>query len=106
MQKTALCALSLLLLLPACTWVKPTPEAAGVQFVDYQNEDLKTCTEVGSVTTTVKAKIGFINRSEEKVNKELITLARNEAVQIGGDTVTAEKPAVDGRRAFIVYKCF
>ncbi len=106
MRKTALLALSLMLLLPACTWVKTTPQGDGVQYVEYPDDAIKTCKELGTVTTMVKAKIGFFNRNEDKVNKELITLARNEAAIKGGDTITAEKPAADGRRTFIVYKCF
>lgn len=105
MQKTVFTALSVIMLFSACTWVKPIPEADRVQYVDYQNEDLKTCSRIGSVTTSVKAKIGFFNRSEEKVNQELITLARNEAALKGGNTVAAEKPAVNGRRVFVIYQC-
>ena len=65
----------------------------------------KTCKKLGSVTAMVKHKIGSFNRSEDKVNLELSTIAQNEAAEMGGDTIAAEGPAENGRRTFSVYKC-
>ena len=45
------------------------------------------------------------HRSEAKVEEELLTLARNSAVEIGGDTLVAEGPPSQGAQRFRIYKC-
>lgn len=94
-----------LLLLSACTWVEPTPMGSQIKLVDQHDGTLASCKKLGSVTTMVKHKIGSFNRSEEKVNTELATVAQNEAAEMGGDTISAEGPTENGRRTFSVFKC-
>ncbi|THB77136.1 MAG: DUF4156 domain-containing protein [Desulfobulbaceae bacterium] len=94
-----------LILITSCTWVKPTDEGSLVTFIEEKDQVPQTCTKLGAMATMVKHKIGSFNRSEEKVNTELITLAQNEAAEMGGDTITADGPAQDGERTFIIYKC-
>ncbi len=105
MQKTISLTIPFLVLLSACTWVEPTSMGSQIKLVDQHDGTLATCKKLGSVTTMVKHKIGSYNRSEEKVNTELATIAQNEAVEMGGDTITAEGPTENGRRNFSVYKC-
>jgi len=94
-----------LLLLSSCTWVEPTSMGSQIKLVDRHDGTLATCKKLGSVTSMVKHKVGSFNRSEEKVETELATIAQNEAAEMGGDTVAAEGDADNGRRTFSVYKC-
>lgn len=89
----------------ACTWVKPTQLGSEVRFVEQTDRTFETCTELGTITSMVKDKIGPVNRSQEKVDLELITIAKNEAVEMGGDTIVPSGPESNGRRAFTVYRC-
>jgi len=105
MQRAIFLTISILFLLSSCTWVEPTLQGSEIKLGDLNDESLKTCDRLGSVTSMVKHKIGSFARSEEKVNTELATIAQNEAAEMGGDTIAAEGPAENGRRTFTVYKC-
>lgn len=89
--------------LPACTWVELTPEGSTVTLVKAFN--VKSCKKLGTTTTTVTNKVGAVARSEDKVMEELITLAKNRAATMGGDSIVAKPPVVDGSMSFEVYKC-
>lgn len=63
------------------------------------------CKHIGKTTATVLSKVAFYSRSIDQVDADLLQLARNEAVDEGGDTlVPGERPAV-GKRVFEIYKC-
>jgi hypothetical protein len=97
-------ALSLAIIcLPACTWVEPTKESSEVTLVKAFN--VKACKKLGTTTATVKQKVGIITRGEETVLEELTTLAKNRAATMGGDSIVAKEPAVDGVMSFDIYKC-
>ena len=89
--------------LAACTWVEPTKEGGEVLLVKAFN--VESCKKLGSTTSYVKHKVGFITRGEEKVNEELVTLARNKAAEMGGNSIVAQGPAKEGRMSFDIYKC-
>lgn len=89
--------------LPACSWVKPTSESNEVTLVKSFN--VKTCRNLGSTVATVTHKVGIITFSDEVVMEELITLAKNRAAKMGGDSVVAQPPVVDGSMGFEIYKC-
>lgn len=86
-----------------CTWVKPTDAGKKVTLVKAFN--VKNCTQIGTTTSSVKAQIGSIERSPEKVTQELIALAQNQAADLGGDSIVALAPAEDGSMAFAIYRC-
>ena len=88
--------------LPACTWVEPTKEGSEVLLVKAFN--VETCKKLGSTTSTVKHKVGIITRDEETVTEELITLAKNKAAAMGGNSIVAQGPAAEGRMSFDMYK--
>lgn len=89
--------------LPACTWVELTPQGGTVSLVKEFN--VKSCKKLGTTTATVTDKVGAVARSEDKVLKELTTLAKNRAATMGGDSIVAQPPVVDGSMSFEVYKC-
>ena len=90
--------------LSACAPFVPLKPAA--ETVQVSNlETTSACTLKGSVRVKVLNKIGPVTRDEGKVIIELNTLARNSAVEQGGDTVAAAGPIVDGEREYKVFSC-
>ncbi|MCG6937519.1 MAG: DUF4156 domain-containing protein [Gammaproteobacteria bacterium] len=89
--------------LAACTWVEPTKESSNVTLVKDFN--VKSCKKLSTTTTSVASKIGIIERNDETITDELITLAKNKAAELGGDSIVAKGPATDGSMTFDVYKC-
>ncbi|MES2663428.1 MAG: DUF4156 domain-containing protein [Pseudomonadota bacterium] len=87
----------------SCTWVKPTEESRQVSVVKEFN--VKDCKRLGSTTSIVTDRLGSLERSPEKVNTELATLAKNEAAKMGGDSVVPNGPTSNGSRKFDIYKC-
>lgn len=70
-----------------------------------QPDQVSQCKAIGKTTVSVLAEIGFISRGIDNVDANLLQLARNEAVNQGGDTVVpGDRPEV-GKRTFAIYKC-
>jgi hypothetical protein len=95
--------LTVILAASGCTWVDPVPGASRVTLVMPQH--VSQCQPLGSTTSQVKAQVGPVHRSESKVQEELLTLAKNSAVEIGGDTLVAEGPPSQGTQRFRIFKC-
>lgn len=89
--------------LEACTWVEPTKEGNEVLLVKSFN--IESCEKLGTTNVSVKHKVGPVTRGEEKVTEELITLAKNRAAEMGGDSIVAKTPASEGSMSFEIYKC-
>ena len=104
MIKTMILLMALAVVSSGCTWIKLTPEAGEVQ-IGAANA-VANCKRVGTTKARTKTKVGFIARSQEKVAKELATLARNDATELGGNTVVADGPiSADGVQRFVIYDC-
>jgi hypothetical protein len=89
--------------LSACTWVKPTDAGRNVRLAAY--DQVGQCKKLGKATVSVLDKVGFISRSENKVDEELQTLARNSAAEMGGDAIVAAGAESKGEQPFDVYRC-
>ncbi len=63
------------------------------------------CESKGQIAVSVLAKVGFITRGDESVEANLLQLARNGAVDAGGDTVVKGSSTEYGKRTFAIYKC-
>lgn len=101
---TSVVAIALVSLTSACTWVKVSDQGASVAVANAAN--VRNCEKVRTVNVRVKDNfVGSMKRNPEKVSKELTNMARNEAVQFGGDTIVPASLAQDGRQSFDVYKC-
>jgi hypothetical protein len=87
----------------ACTWVKTEPGAERVQL--RSAEHVRNCERIGQTTTSVRDRVAAVQRRPGKVEDELDDLARNSAVELGGDTIVADSPVRDGQRRYIVYHC-
>jgi hypothetical protein len=101
-MKTVVSLLAALTLL-SCTWVEPSEQGKSVTLV--KSAHVTNCHPLGTVTSSTKDTVGFMDRSDEKVAGELVDLARNKAASMGGDTIVAEGPADGGSQTFRVYKC-
>jgi hypothetical protein len=89
--------------MPACTWVRTTPEGEPVSVATA--DAVGNCARKGKVTVSLKNRVAGVERKPTKVATELATLARNEGAQLGGDTVVAETAVKDGSQVFGVYQC-
>jgi starvation-inducible outer membrane lipoprotein len=93
----------LLFSLSACSMVKLTTEGEKARVLSAA--EVSKCTYVGRTTSTTTEKVVGVKRHDKALNLELVSLARNAARRLGGDTVVAEAPAKDGRQTFLVYRC-
>jgi hypothetical protein len=91
------------LLTAGCTWVDTTPQGEKVRVLAA--DEVTRCERVGHTNVSVKASVAGVNRSREKVQGELDTLARNSAPDLGGDTVVRASPVEAGRQTYDVYRC-
>jgi len=90
-------------LVAGCTWVKLSPEGQRVALVPAGVAD--NCREIGKTTVSVLADVKGIQRSRDKVARELLILGRNSAAEMGGDTIVAVTEVMDGDQTFTVYRC-
>jgi hypothetical protein len=95
--------LLMLISLSACTWVELSPQ--GEQVTVATMEAVADCKRVGKTTVSTLSRVGGLNRYEESMQDELNKLARNSAVELGGDTVVPISPIEDGEQVFAVYRC-
>ena len=96
-------ATTTLLIASGCTWVKPIEDASSVYLVGAANT--QGCDRLGTTTSSVKDQIGWLNRSDERVASELLTLAQNSAVAMGGNTLVATAEPMGGSQHFVIYSC-
>jgi hypothetical protein len=87
----------------ASNWVQLT--SAGRQVTLAVPSQVTNCIRVGTSRASALNRVGFIQRGNEKLQEELVTLARNEAGDMGGNRVVAESTIVDGTQSFGVYRC-
>jgi hypothetical protein len=100
----ALAAAMLVVVLPACTWVKMEPGATAVR-VARMGDDLSSCSKRGEVGVSVRDQVGLYQRNDLKVRDELETMARNEARSLSADTVQPLNDPSAGEQRFAAYTC-
>ncbi|MGA9855246.1 MAG: DUF4156 domain-containing protein [Gammaproteobacteria bacterium] len=88
-----------------CTWVSPNPQVQQQGVMVLPQDRVANCRLLSKTTVSVADRVGFINRVQSDVESDLKTLAMNQAVSQGGDTVSALGPAKDGNQTFGIYKC-
>jgi hypothetical protein len=64
-----------------------------------------SCQSKGKINANVISEVGFITRSAESVEANLLQMARNGAVDNGGDTVVKGNSVEYGKRTFDIFKC-
>jgi hypothetical protein len=85
-----------------CSWVKTTP--GGAQVVEATAADVSGCQELGTASGTTRTSVG-LPRDKDVIRDEQVTLARNQAALIGGDTIVQAGPPQGGMLSFTVYRC-
>lgn len=94
-----------LTLLPAaCTWVKMEPGATRVRVLDA-SASTSTCSALGEIGVSVKDRVGLYQRNDLKVRDELETLARNEAMKLGADSIQPLEEPAYGEQRFSAWQC-
>lgn len=89
--------------LAACTWVQPDEGAEEV--VELPERRVGDCERIGSVEVTTAARVLGLDRHEDKIKEEQRTLAKNHAVERGGDTIVPVSDSENGKRRFDIYRC-
>lgn len=97
-------AMALALSVCACTWV---PMRDGAQFVRVLPLGAATpgCTRLGEIEGNVTDKVALYERNALRVQDELETMARNEAVGLGANTVVPLEAVRDGRQRYAAWRC-
>lgn len=96
-------SLSSVLFLSACSWVQPLPGAYKVALMELS--DVKDCSRLGTTTTSALNKVGLYERENAAIKEDLVLLAKNEAVNMRGDTIVALSGVHNGRMEFAIYRC-
>ncbi len=92
-----------LLFISACASVKLTH--GGEKARVLSSGEVVNCQKRGATTVSVKPTLLTIPRQQTVIAKELQILARNSAVNMGGDTVSAISKIDNGQQTFAVYRC-
>ncbi len=87
----------------SCTWVKHDPGAEDIELVEA--DAVADCETLGRTTASVRDRVAAVQRNPGRVREELAALARNSALEMGGDTIVAAGPVDDGQRTFRIYRC-
>jgi hypothetical protein len=87
----------------ACTWVKLTEGGDAVRLA--AEGEVSGCETKGRTHAQTTDRVLIFARSTQTVQRELESLARNEAALMGGDTVAPATPIEGGRQTFDVYLC-
>ena len=88
----------------ACTWVKLTGPGEDVHVGTAA--EVASCEKLGATHSKTSSRVAFFSRSPQKIDAEVETLARNEAADMGGNTIVPQGPtSSEGRRSFDVYRC-
>lgn len=104
MRKTVIVPIIALLATSSCTWVSLSRQGDNVRVVSVS--DVQGCKRLGQTQVSLRDYIlDGVKRDQRKVAKELATLGRNSAAEMGGDTISPASEIVNGNQSFDVYKC-
>ncbi|AXK73341.1 DUF4156 domain-containing protein [Lysobacter sp. TY2-98] len=95
---------TLVLAASACTWVPMQQGAAAVQ-VRALNAATPGCTKLGEIEGNVTDRVALYERNPLRVQEELETMARNEAVGLSANTVVPLEAPHDGRQRYSAWRC-
>ncbi len=90
-------------LVMGCTWVETQTGAETITLKTL--EQVSTCQRLGTATAQTKDRVAFYRRDTAKVASELLSLARNEALSLGGDALVVLGEPDQGIQRFGVYRC-
>jgi len=103
-RRTVLLCAALALTSSACAWVKLTDAGSEVRVASA--DAVTSCDKVGATHAKTSPRAWIFARNPRKIDEEVEYLARNEAANMGGDTIVPRSSTSDeGRRSFDVYIC-
>ena len=102
-MKRALQLLAISVLVSACTWVQPEPGAGRIALL--APPDALDCQRLGQTTVSVRDRVAGVQRSPSQVAEELRTLARNSAIELGGNAIVEEEMVDTSKQRFGIYYC-
>lgn len=104
MWKSVIASTIIMVAVSSCTWVKLSHNGDNVRVVSLS--EVQGCKSIGQTKVSVRDTfVGDLKRDEGKVARELMTLGRNSASEMGGDTITVASEVINGERSFNVYRC-
>lgn len=92
-------------LLGGCTWVTPSPEAVGKRIAVVDGTAVTNCRLASKADLSVPDKLGTLQRMPEDMQNDLQTLAKNQAANVGADTVAPLSDQVGGKQSWGFYLC-
>lgn len=93
------------LLLGGCSSTMIGERVGADQVILADATQVSKCKSLGRTTLSVLSSLGPITRSAEAVEDNLLQMARNEAVDKGGDTVVKGASMEYGKRSYEIFKC-
>lgn len=87
-----------------CTWVPLQTGAAAVRVLP-PGAMPAACTKLGEIEVEVTDRVAFYERNALRVREELETLARNEAVGLGADSIQPLADPREGSQRFSGLRC-
>jgi hypothetical protein len=105
MPLTALALSLTMTLLAGCASRMIGERIGSDQIVLADAAGVANCQSKGKVNVSVMSEVAFYTRSAESVEANLLQMARNAAVDNGGDTVVKGASMEYGKRSFEVFKC-
>ena len=90
------------LTISSCSSIKLT--AGGEKVRVLTPNEISSCKKLGQTNASVTDKV-VVKRPIETIELELITMARNSADNMGGDTVVPLTIVEGGKQSFTIYKC-
>jgi len=67
--------------------------------------EVSSCKHLGKSNNSVTAKVAGVKRPIETIESELMTMGRNSASDMGGDTIVPLTVVTDGKQSYNIYKC-
>ena len=89
--------------LEGCAWIRSLGQDTEVRVTTAAG--VKGCAAAGSTRVSVFDRAGEMPRSDAELAAALDTLARNSALQLGGNAIVPVSEVVDGSQTFAVYRC-
>ena len=88
----------------ACSWGIRL-DSGGEKVRTAWNGDVGACRDMGKITVSVLDHVGPVGRRDLKVRDELEIMARNQAADLGADTVKPTGEPHDGEQSWAAYHC-
>ena len=90
------------LIISGCASVKLSSGGEKVRVLSPN--EVSSCKLLGKTSNSVMAKV-VVDRPIETIESELMTMGRNGASDMGGDTIVPLTVVTDGKQSFNIYKC-